>query len=147
MRYLITLLIFALGLPLAASADVYKWKDASGHFHYSDQPPSDKAGVVKSPSAQSDQAVAAARSLADKDMEFRKRQEDAAKAKEKAGKEAEAARIKQENCERARSNLAAMDQHQRIYTTDTNGQRHYMDEQQQADARAMSEKAMADNCR
>jgi hypothetical protein len=142
-----TILILCLGLPCAASADVYTWKDAAGHVHYSDQPPSDQAKRIRSPASQSDQAVAAQRDLADKDLAFRKRQEDAAKAREKAGKEAEAARIRQENCERARSNLAAMNENRRMYTTGPGGQHNYMDDQQQADIRAMSEKAVAENCR
>jgi hypothetical protein len=141
------LLILCLGFSLTASAEVYKWKDAAGHVHYSDQPPSDNTTAVKSAPGQSEQAVASQRELADKDLAFKKRQEDAAKAKEKADKEAEAARIKRENCERARSNLTAMSGNRRIYKTDPNGQRQYMDEQQKADARAMSEKAVTENCR
>lgn len=141
------LLILCLGLPCAASADVFTWKDASGQVHYSDQPTSDQAKRIRSPSSQSGQAVAAQRDLADKDLAFRKRQDDAAKAREKAGKDAEAARIKQENCERARSNLTAMNENRRMYTTGPGGQRNYMSDQQQADIRAMSEKAAAENCR
>jgi Domain of unknown function (DUF4124) len=141
------LLILCLGIPLSASAEVFKWKDSAGHVHYSDQPPSDSATAVKSATTPSDQAVAAEHELADKDLAFRKRQEDAAKAKEKADKEAEADRIKRVNCERARSNLTALSGNRRIYKTDSNGQRQYMDEQQQADARTLSEKAVAENCR
>jgi len=140
-------LILCLGLPLTAAADVYKWKDDSGHVHYSDQPPSDKVTVIKSNSAPYDQTVAMQRDLADKDLAFKKRMEEAAKAKEKADKDAEAARIRQENCERARSNLASMNENRRIYTSGPNGQRYYMNDQQLADTRAMSEKAVAENCR
>lgn len=140
-------LILALGLPLTAAADVYKWTDASGHVHYSDQPPSDKANALKGVPTQPDQGLAAQRDLADKELAYKKRQDDAAKAKAKADKDAETARIRQQNCERARSNLAAMNENRRLYTTGPDGQRNYMSEQQLADTRAMSEKAVAENCR
>ena len=92
-------------------------------------------------------ASAALQTLAEKDFAFKKRKADAAKAKEKADKDAEAARIKRENCDRARSNLAALDQGGRTYTSGPNGERNYMTDQQRADARADAQRYMAENCR
>lgn len=141
------LLVLCLSLPLAAVAEVYKWTDASGQVHYSDQPPSGQAKAIKGAPAPSQDASAAQQALAEKDLAFKKRQADTAKAKEKADKDAEAARIKQENCERARRNLAALDQSGRTYTTGPYGQRNYMTDQQRADNRANAERFMAENCR
>lgn len=139
------LLLLCLSVPLTAAAQAYKWTDATGHVHYSDQPPSDRVKAVKG--APAPDANAAGQALAEKDLAFKKRRADAAKAKEKADKDAEAARVKQENCERARTTLAALDQNARTYTSDSYGQRNYMTEQQRADARANAQRFMAENCR
>ena len=141
------LLLFGFCFPLAAAAEIYEWTDGSGQVHYADRPPTVQAQVVKGATAPSPDAAAAQRELAEKDLAFKKRKEDAAKAKEKADREAEAARIKQENCARARRNLASLDQPGRTYTTDASGQRNYMSDQQRADARAEAEKIIADSCR
>ncbi|HYP69018.1 MAG TPA: DUF4124 domain-containing protein [Thiobacillaceae bacterium] len=139
------LLLLCLSVPLTAAAQAYKWTDATGHVHYSDQPPSDRVKAVKG--APAPDANAARQALAEKDLAFKKRRADAAKAKEKADKDAEAARVKQENCERARTTLATLDQNARTYTSDAYGQRNYMTEQQRADARANAQRFMAENCR
>lgn len=141
------LLLLCLCIPLAAAAEIYKWTDGSGQIHYSDQPPPDQAQVIKAAPVPSPEAGAAQRALAEKDLAFKKRQEDAAKAKEKADADAQAARIKQEDCERARRNLATMDQSGPIYTGGAYGQRNYITDQQRADARADAEKFIAENCR
>lgn len=140
-------LVLCLAFPLTGAAQIYKWTDGSGQVHYSDQPPSDQALPVQGIPAPSQDAGAAQRALAEKDLAFKMRQEDAAKAKEKADADAKAARTKKESCERARRNLATMNQTTRSYTTDPNGQRNYISEQQRADARAEAEKFIADNCR
>jgi hypothetical protein len=141
------LLVLFLSLPLAAVAEVYKWTDASGHAHYSDRPASSQAKAIKGATAPSQDAAAAQQALAEKDLAFKKRQADAVKAKEKADKDAAAARAKRENCQRARSTLATLDQGGRVYTEDTYGQHNYMTDQQRADRRADAQRYMAENCR
>jgi hypothetical protein len=141
------LLLLCLSVPLTAAAQAYKWTDATGRVHYSDQPPTDRVKAVKGAPAPAQDANAARQALAEKDLAFKKRRADAAKAKEKADKDAETARVKHENCERARSTLATLDQNGRTYTSDSYGQRNYMSEQQRADARANAQRFMAENCR
>jgi hypothetical protein len=146
MRYFYGLVLVLATLATGAHADVYKWKDAAGHIHYSDQPPNSNAAVVKGNSLPEGQSEAAMRELADKELAFKQRQEDRAKAKEKADKKEETARIKQENCENARKNLEAMNQNRPIYSVDADGQRHYLSDQERADSVARNQKALADNC-
>ena len=141
------LLVLCLGIPLTAAAEAYKWKDAAGHVHYSDQPPSDQAKVIKGAPVPAQDPNAAQQALAEKDRDFKKRMADAAKAKEKADKDAAAARAKQENCERAHSILATLAQNTRTYTGDAYGQRNYMTEEQRAASRADAERYLAENCR
>lgn len=96
----------ALAAP--AEAALWKWTDANGHVVYSDIPPSGdvKAERVNGPSAPVNPN--AAKDMANKEAEFKKRQlqrtEDAAKA-DKAS--AEAAR-RQENCGQARGQIKAL---------------------------------------
>ncbi len=141
------LLLLCLCFPLASAAEIYKWTDGSGQVHYSDQPPSDQALVIKAAPAPPTEAGEAQRELAEKDLAFKKRQEDATKAREKADADAQAARTKQENCERARQNLVNLDQSPRSYTIGPSGQRTYLTDQQRADTRAAAEKFIAENCR
>ena len=141
------LLLFCLCIPLASAAEIYKWTDGSGQVHYSDQPPSDQAQVIKGAPAQLQGAGEAQRALAEKDLAFKKRQEDAAKAKEKADTDADAARTKQENCELARRNLASTNQSGALYTKGPSGETNYVTDQQRAQVRTEAEKYIAENCR
>jgi hypothetical protein len=142
-----SLLVLCISFPLTAVAGVYKWTDASGHVHYSDQAASEQAKIIKGAPPQSEDAKAAQQALSEKDLAFKTRQAETAKAKEKADKDAEAARAKQANCERARSTLATLGQNGRTYTTDSYGQRNYMTDQQRLDARADAQRFIAENCR
>jgi hypothetical protein len=137
------LLIFCFCIPLASAGEIYKWTDGSGQVHYSDQPPSDQALVIKRAPAPSAEAGAAQRELAEKDLAFKKRQEEAAKAKEKADADAS----KQENCELARRDLASANQSGALYTKGPNGETTYVTDQQRAQVRAEAEKYIAENCR
>lgn len=130
-------LIFALCVmstvaAVSAQAQTYQWKDKNGRTVISDTPP---PGSAKS-SQVSDAAVAAPaaatpaeapKTFAEKDMEFRKRQQEAKDKAEKEAKEQAAAAEKRENCERARRNLAALESSQPLASIDENGQRKSMD--------------------
>ncbi len=142
-------LFFLCGLALVtpAQADLYKWTDAQGKVHYSDQPPTVNAQAIKSGAAgQAEATTEATRSLDAKDQAFQKRREEAEKARAKAEKEAEEARIKRENCTKARNNLSTLQNMPRVYTTNAAGQRVYMDDTARASALANSQKAVSDFC-
>lgn len=126
-------------------ADVYKWTDKSGKVHYSDKPPSDAAKTVPGTSATTDTSQAI-KALADKEQDYKKRQENAAKAKEKADKEAEQARIKQQNCDNARKQMSQLQSGQRLYTTSPYGSRSYMDAAARQQALDNAQKAVNDYC-
>ena len=123
-------LLFFIALASApAHADLYKWTDAQGKVHYSDQPPTVNAKIIKNSAAgQADITSRATQSLDAKDQAYQKRRKEAEEARAKAEKEAEQARIQRENCAKARSNLGALQNSPRVYTTDAAGQRTYMDD-------------------
>jgi len=142
------LLFFVAVVSTSVHADLYKWTDAQGKVHYSDQPPTAKAQIIKNSAAgQADITSQAKQSLDAKDRAYQERREEAEKARAKAEKEAEQARIQRENCAKARSNLSTLQNSPRVYKTDATGQRTYMDDAARASALESSQKAVSDFCK
>lgn len=142
------LLFFVLAaLALPAQAEVYKWVDGSGMVHYSDQPPSVDAQTVRGSSA-AEAAISeqASQALNAREQDYHKRLKAAEEARAKADKEAELARVKRKNCDKARNNLVTLQNKPRVYSTDAAGQRVYLDDRARAEALASSQKAVSDNC-
>jgi hypothetical protein len=142
---LLVLAALCLGLALPVGAQIYKWKDASGKTVISDKPPpgqlpvpkqSDSASAEQTESAEkpapAEQAAPAQPSLADREMEFRKRQKEAQENAEKAEKEAAAAARKEENCRAAHGQLQSLESGERIALRNEQGERYFMDDAQRA---------------
>ena len=141
-----TLMLVALALTSAAmtpcAAQIYQWRDSAGKTVISDTPP---PGTIKStvrnsggvPLAQgSERAVEkpadAPKTTAEKDMEFKKRQQEAREKTEKDEKEAKANRDRLENCDRARRSLAALESGRQVSTLDASGNPQVMDTAQRS---------------
>lgn len=111
----------------SAQAQTYQWKDASGKTIISDTPPPSNvqkkrsvgvqqpklttgAPASKTDESSTEQDVSPAvqpstpATMAEKDLEFRKRQQEAKEKADKEAKEAAAARDRRDNCDRARAN-------------------------------------------
>lgn len=137
-------------LPFAslAHAQLYKWTDAQGKVHYTDQPPTVNAETIRrSSSGQAEASSQASQSLSDQDQAYKKRRKEAEDAKAKADKEAEQARIQRENCDKARNNLSTLQNSPRTYTLSSAGQRVYMDDAARNTAISNSQKAISDFCK
>lgn len=133
--------------PAPVHAELYKWTDSQGKTHYSDQPPSaDTRSIGRSSAGPSVITRDAQKSLDQKEDAYQKRKKAADEARAKADAEAEQARIKRENCDKARQNLAVLRNKSRVYTTDAAGQRVYMDDAARAEALANSQQDVNDNC-
>ena len=158
------ILNFALALTatsLAAQAQTYQWKDANGRTFISDTPPpgtkaqrsaaAPSAPVAATASGAAGKSAEAAptasppaqKSVAELNLEFKKRQQE---AKEKADKQA-AETEKRENCERARRSLATLESNQPLSTLDDNGERKVMDVAQRNQEIERARKIMADSCK
>jgi hypothetical protein len=134
------------GLCLSsAQAEVYKWTDKSGKVHYSDKPLTDAAKSVPGTKTTVDPSQAI-KALSDKEQDYKKRQEDAAKAKEKTDKEAEEARIKQQNCDNARKQMSQLQGNKRLYTTTPDGGRSYMNDADRQQAMDNAQQAVNKYC-
>ena len=139
--------LVALLAAAAANAQVYEWKDDKGKTHYSDKPP---IGVPRAPRTIDSQPAATGnstpKSLADRELEFRKRQKDAQDNAEKANKEQTASVEKKANCTNARRMLEALESGERIALRDDKGERYYMDDSQRQQESAKARQAIKSNC-
>jgi len=143
-------LILAFGLASALmssslQAQVYQWKDSAGRTVVSDTPPpgtaardarviGDRQPVVRgekaADKASEEKAAEAPKTMAEKDLDFKKRQQEAREKAEKEAKEQKARADREENCRRARGNLAALESGRLVGTIDEKGDRKAFDDAQ-----------------
>ena len=149
--------IFALFFPLtvalpSAQAETYQWKDSNGQTVVSDYPPPSTAkgrrsiGGVKptvvsealpEKIADTPKIPEAPKNIAEKDLEFKKRQQESREKADKQAKEQAAQKDKSENCDRARRNLVAVG---------ADGERSAMDAAQRALEIERARKLLAESC-
>jgi hypothetical protein len=142
-----------------AFAQMYRWVDKDGRVHYTATPPPPgvKARTLQAPAAPPapDDAAkdAGARDArkgpltpAEQEQEFRKRQLEAQKAREKEALAAKEAEAKQENCARAREALRTFESGQRVSRTDAKGERYYLDDDARARETEATRRAVQDWC-
>jgi len=151
----------------------WAWKDDNGRTVYSDRPP--PAGVkadriVRQPTnaqtvlppQQSNAATEAAarpssdaktapvpsapKSVAEQEMEFRKRQIERAEAEKKAQDDQARNAARAAECERARGYLKAVEDGQRIARTDAAGNREFLDDSQRAAEADRARKIVESTC-
>ncbi len=158
---LILTFLGSLWLAAPSLAATYKWTDANGEVHYSDQPPppSVKGSVTVKPGKSSTSAPAAAPPATDKaappkaktyieqEAEFRKRQVEAAEREAAEKKKAEDASAKKQNCEQARAQLQGLQAGGRVTQTNAKGEREYMNDAQIAGAIENAKKSVDNWCK
>jgi hypothetical protein len=113
--------------------------------HYTDHPPSDSALPVPGTGTRIDiwQAI---KELSAKEQEFKQRQDEANKAKEKAEMQAEQARIRRQNCENARNKVKQLQGRLRLYTTTPSGAKVYMNELDRQQALNSAQQVVSEHC-
>lgn len=155
-----TALIFALVIVstatvITANAQTYQWKDGSGRTVISDTPPPASvrnAKTVGAPTTDASQATGGAQpadapnTTLEKDMEFKKRQQEARERADKEAKEAAAAAQKRENCERARTHLSALESGRRMILPDGKGGETFLEDAQRGDEIQRARKTIAESC-
>lgn len=138
----------ALAFNPQAHAELYKWTDAQGKVHYTDQPPTVNTQTIKnSAPGQADTTSQATQSLDAQDQAYQKRRKEAEEARAKTDKEAEQARVARENCDKARKNISTLQNTPRVYSTNASGQRIDMDDAARASALANNQKAVSEFCK
>lgn len=160
MKWIAWLAVLALALP--AWAELYKWVDANGKVHYSDQPPPPEIKQPKTiqaprtpqrapapaPEGQSEAPAAnTPKTAAEQEMEFRKRRVEAAEAEAKRQQEAQAAAEKQRNCDQARNRVALLQTGGRITRAGPNGEQNYLGDNEIASELVAAQKVADSWCK
>ena len=142
-------LLLAAGLSLPAQAQ-WAWRDANGTVVFSDQPPpaSVKSNQIvrqpraaaaavpadDAPAAKPSEAArpAAPKSLAERELDFQKRQKENAEAAAKAEEDERNRSRKAAECDRARGYLKALESGHRVAQVDASGQRSFLNDAQRS---------------
>jgi hypothetical protein len=146
----------------------WAWKDENGRVVFSDRAPppgvkpeqivrqpgnrastAQAPGSASAPAGDTTKAAAATgpKSWAEKDAEFRKRQQERADAgKKSAEEEAQKQRLAQD-CDRMRGYLRQLEEGTRVARTDAQGNREILDDAQRASETARARDEIAKNCR
>ncbi len=160
-------LFFALTAAIVpAHAQTYQWKDSSGRTIISDTPPPGTTksaktlgGPAQKPTLGSESAAAPAdtkaeakpaeapKTMAEKELDFKKRQLEAKEKAEKEAKEQKLAADRKENCERARRNLAAMEANHPVATFNEKGERQILEGAQREQELARTRQIVAESCK
>lgn len=157
---LLRVLICAVSLVFAAgaAAQTYRWVDKDGKVRYGDTPPpgvnaralnapAGSGAPAAAPDAAAKGAAKGPLTPAEQEKEFRKRQADAQKAAAKADQEQKDAQARIDNCNRAQAALRTLESGQRVMTTDAQGERYYLNEEEIARQTAVARQQVSDSCK
>lgn len=157
MKSISTLAFVALlSFACSAQADLYRWQGPDGKWHLSDTPPPSSAKNVKSQAVAkpaptvnttAGSASATGKSLADQDLEFRKRQQAREDAEKKASQEAAQKQAAEQNCNNARNRLNDLQSGIRMATHNAQGERVIMDDAMRQSAIQDAQKAVSQWCK
>ena len=133
----------------AAASEIYKWTDAEGNVHYEDRPSGadteERLSMTYNPTNNS-----AVQKRVERRIEAQTAQDEAksvaAAAQQEAADSAADDAARQENCDRSRARLESYLQSRRMYSTDAEGQRVYLDEAQRQEARQKAEEQITEFC-
>ena len=174
-RITISIAIVLAGFASTPSQAQWAWKDGNGRLVYSDRPPPSDikpANVVRQPNTQvlANPAPASGplddsgkpsdaknpdaknptpggpKTVAEREMEFRKRQQERADGEKKAAEEQTKNAVKTAECDRARGYLKSLEDGVRITRTDASGNREFLDDAQRATEVDRTRKIIQSTC-
>ena len=144
-------LALTVGAVLVATfshAQIYQWKDANGKTVISDKPPTGNVRDEKKIEGKSSPPGATPqKTLADREMDYRKRQQATQEHAEKTKKEESAAAEKKDSCERVRRNLELLESGERVAVRDDKGERSFMDDEQRGREIAKARQTIQSTCK
>lgn len=157
----------AAGLSLPAAAQ-WKWRDRVGHVQYSDRPPppgiaendilqrpqaaqrlaaSPVASKAASAAASAVSAPLPAARASEPELEARRRKAEQEEAARRKGDELRQAAVRADNCLRARNELRALDEGQRVVRYNASGEREFLDDEARAVESQRVRGVVAADCR
>jgi hypothetical protein len=133
----------------ATANEIYKWTDEDGNVHYEDRPTgaateerlqmtynrTDSGDVQRRVQARVDARTAREEAKSAAAASQKEAEEDATLAAERAQK-----------CEKSRARMESYLQSRRLYRTDENGERVYLDDAQREEARKKAEEQISEFC-
>jgi hypothetical protein len=135
--------------PGVMANEIYRWTDADGNVHYEDRPtgaPNEER--IDITYRRTDDIVV--RNRIDARLDAQAAREEAksiaAAAEKEAAENAAVQAERKQACERSRARLESYLQARRLYRTDDNGERIYLDDTQREEARRKVEERIAETC-
>jgi len=143
---------------LAVAGDLYRWVDAQGQVHYSDEPPPADArevkairskGVDPSPQEQPEDSEEnnAEPSYVEQQAAFEERQAKKAEEQAKAEQKKQLAAERKKNCEAARGNYNTVSTGGRVMRINAQGEREYLSDEEIKQQAAEAKKSMDEWCK
>ncbi len=134
------------------TAQTYKWTDADGKVHYSDQPPPANAKEQstiepRKQSGSTPDPAAKSKTYVEQEADFKKRQVEAAEREAAEKKKADEAAEKKQNCEQARAQLKSLQAGGRQTRTNAQGEREYLSDAQIGEEVERSKKLVDSWCK
>ena len=116
-------LVCLLGLSSQSHARLYKWIDADGNTHYTQQPPPDgiAAENIKLPASVNIDTEQATKSFEEQQKKAQELSETAEKEEKERIRQEEHADLKKENCKKAKAKLENVQSSGRIRAVDEEG--------------------------
>jgi len=149
-RLALTCAVAAMTFAAGAMAnEIYKWTDSEGNVHYEDRPSGaateERIDIAyrRTDSSAVNQRIQA---RLDRQSERDEAKSVAAAQEQEAADSAAAAEERARACERARSRLETYLQSRRLYRTDENGERVYLDDAERQEARQKAEEQITEFC-
>ena len=149
-RIVLTCAIAAMTVSMGAMAnEIYKWIDTDGNVHYEDRPTgaaTEERLDLTYRSTDRSSVQARIKSRVDAQTAREEAKSTAAAAEQEAAENAAAEKQRSDRCDRARARLESYLQARRLYRTDENGERVYLDDSQSQEARRKAEEQIAEFC-
>ncbi|HKJ19090.1 MAG: DUF4124 domain-containing protein [Gammaproteobacteria bacterium] len=149
-RIVLTCAIAAMTVSMGAMAnEIYKWIDADGNVHYEDRPTgaaTEERLDLTYRATDRSSVQARVKSRVDAQTAREEAKSTAAAAEQEAAENAAAEKQRSDRCDRARARLESYLQARRLYRTDDNGERVYLDDSQSQEARRKAEEQIAEFC-
>ena len=149
-RLALTCAVAAITFAAGATAnEIYRWTDDNGNVHYEDRPSGaaseERIDITyrRTDSGAVNQRVQA---RLDREADRADAKSVAAAREQEAADQAAAAEERAKACERARARLETYLQSRRLYRTDENGERVYLDDAERQEARQKAEEQITEVC-
>jgi len=149
-RIVLSCAVMAMTIASGAMAnEIYKWTDNNGDVHYEDRPSgaaSEERLDITYRRTDGSAVQNRVQKRVDAQTSRREAASVAAAAQQEAADNAAADEARKQKCDRSRARLESYLQSRRLYRTDENGERVYLDDAQRQEARKKAEEQITEFC-